>query len=109
MDFSIQVHRDNSHSSGETSHCLSEFGLSETHNPMFSFLSRLTTLPCRVAGRDGRSCMIRGIRRSTEASSVTRIADKIAALEYRSCCGTELADLRPGTLISRDLALQLID
>ncbi|MCU1299954.1 MAG: cofG [Candidatus Sulfotelmatobacter sp.] len=53
--------------------------------------------------------MIRCIRRSAEASSVTRIADKIAALEHRSCCGTELADLRPGTPISRDLALQLID
>jgi 7,8-didemethyl-8-hydroxy-5-deazariboflavin synthase CofG subunit len=43
-----------------------------------------------------------------ESSTVTPTAIATAAPDYRSSCAAELADLRPGSPISRDLALRLI-
>jgi 7,8-didemethyl-8-hydroxy-5-deazariboflavin synthase CofG subunit len=43
-----------------------------------------------------------------EPSTVTPTAIRTVAPEQRSSCGSELADLQPGSPISRDLALRLI-
>src|SRR5271163_1280734 len=53
--------------------------------------------------------MIRGIPSTAESNTVTPTALKPAALEPGSLCTNELAGLRLGTPISRDLALRLID
>jgi 7,8-didemethyl-8-hydroxy-5-deazariboflavin synthase CofG subunit len=47
-------------------------------------------------------------RPPAEASTVTSIAINAAVSEPRSSCAAELADLRPGSAISRELALRLI-
>src|ERR1019366_7689399 len=52
--------------------------------------------------------MIRCIRTPAEPRTVTPTAIRTAAPEHRSSCAAELADLRPGSSISRDLALSLI-
>src|SRR5271155_5665158 len=52
--------------------------------------------------------MIRGIPSTAESNTVTPTALKPAALEPGSLCTNELAGLRLGTPISRDLALRLI-
>jgi 7,8-didemethyl-8-hydroxy-5-deazariboflavin synthase CofG subunit len=51
--------------------------------------------------------MIRGISMPAEPYTVTPTAIEMAP-EHRSSCAAELADLRPGSPISRDLALRLI-
>ncbi len=47
-------------------------------------------------------------RPPAEASTVTPITLNAATPESRASCAAELADLRPGSAISRDLALRLI-
>jgi len=51
---------------------------------------------------------IRCIYRIVESNIVTLAAIQISGQEQRSCCAAELADLQPGSPISRDLALRLI-
>jgi 7,8-didemethyl-8-hydroxy-5-deazariboflavin synthase CofG subunit len=52
--------------------------------------------------------MIRGISTVADPNAVTPTAIGMNALERRSLCVTELADLRAGLPISRDLAVRLI-
>ncbi len=52
--------------------------------------------------------MIRCISSPAEPSIVTQTAIRTAAPEQRSSCAAELDDLRPGSPISRELALRLI-
>ncbi len=52
--------------------------------------------------------MIRCIRQTAELTIVTATAIRTAIPEHRSSDAADLADLRPGSPISRDLALRLI-
>ncbi|MGO9166174.1 MAG: 7,8-didemethyl-8-hydroxy-5-deazariboflavin synthase CofG [Candidatus Sulfotelmatobacter sp.] len=52
--------------------------------------------------------MIRCIRMPAEPSTVTPTAIRTAAPAHHSSCGAELADLQPGSPISRELAMSLI-
>ena len=52
--------------------------------------------------------MIRCIRPAAEPSIVTSTAIRMSTPERRSSCTAELAQVRPGSPISRDLALRLI-
>src|SRR5216683_8406704 len=106
MNFTLQVNGNDSHSRGEASHCFPEFGWSKAHSIRGSRTTAYITM--LLSGRGGPSCMIRCIRRPTEARNVTSTAISTAVQRHRSSCATALGEVRLATPISRDLALRLI-